>query len=103
MPAAAPPLPLPPQLILFIMVPPAKWRGGYPCFLAALACIIGIVYLVNEAGSLFGCIVGLKVRGVPVERGWVQEVAGRWVAESNHGFSCVWVDATPGGLVQDGG
>ncbi|KAG2433581.1 hypothetical protein HYH02_012513 [Chlamydomonas schloesseri] len=48
------------KLILFTMVPPAKWRGGYPCFLTALASIIGIVYLVNEAGSLFGCIVGLK-------------------------------------------
>ncbi|KXZ45034.1 hypothetical protein GPECTOR_59g642 [Gonium pectorale] len=48
------------KLILFAAVPPAEWRSGYPCFAAALGTIVGIVYLVNEAGSLFGCIVGLK-------------------------------------------
>ncbi|KAG2493903.1 hypothetical protein HYH03_007840 [Edaphochlamys debaryana] len=48
------------KLFLFTMVPPARWKGGYPCFLTALAAVIGIVYLVNEAGSLFGCMVGLK-------------------------------------------
>ena len=42
------------------LVPPAEWKGGYPCFAAALVCIIGIVYLLAEAGELFGCIVGLK-------------------------------------------
>ncbi|PNW76872.1 hypothetical protein CHLRE_11g479600v5 [Chlamydomonas reinhardtii] len=48
------------KLVLFILVPPAEWKGGYPCFFAALGSIVGIVYLVNEAGSLFGCIIGLK-------------------------------------------
>ncbi|KAG2427143.1 hypothetical protein HXX76_012653 [Chlamydomonas incerta] len=48
------------KLLLFLLVPPAEWRGGYPCFFAALGAIVGIVYLVNEAGSLFGCIIGLK-------------------------------------------
>lgn len=48
------------RLILVCMVPPAEWKGGYPCFGAALCAVIGIVYLVNEAGVLFGCVVGLK-------------------------------------------
>jgi hypothetical protein len=48
------------QVILMTLVPPAEWKGGYPCFAAAPACIIGIVYLMAEAGELFGCIVGLK-------------------------------------------
>ncbi|PNH02971.1 Sodium/calcium exchanger 3 [Tetrabaena socialis] len=48
------------KVLLFIMVPPADWKGGYPCFFAALGSIVGIVYLVNEAGSLFGCVIGLS-------------------------------------------
>ena len=48
------------QIILCTLVPPAEWKGGYPCFIAALGTVVGIVYLVNEAGVLFGCVVGLK-------------------------------------------
>ncbi|GFR52684.1 hypothetical protein Agub_g15310 [Astrephomene gubernaculifera] len=48
------------KLLLFTCVPPAEWKGGYPCFAAALMMLAGIVYLINEAGNLFGCILGLK-------------------------------------------
>lgn len=48
------------RVLLYTLVPPADWKGGYPAFVCALGAVIGIVYLVNEAGSLFGCIVGLK-------------------------------------------
>lgn len=48
------------RIILCTIVPPAEWKGGYPCFIAALGTVVAIVYLVNEAGVLFGCVVGLK-------------------------------------------
>jgi solute carrier family 8 (sodium/calcium exchanger) len=41
-------------------VPPANWRGGWPCFVGSLLWIIAQVVLVDEVASLLGCVVGLK-------------------------------------------
>ena len=56
------------RIMLSVIVPPAEWKGGYPCFTGAMAAVIGIVYLVHEAGRLFGCMVGLKeiVTGISI-------------------------------------
>ncbi len=32
-------------------VPPAKWKGGYPCFAVTLPVLVCIVYLMKEVGG----------------------------------------------------
>jgi len=46
--------------LIFSIVPPPHYGGGWVCFMAALA-VIGIVTaVVGEVATLFGCILGVK-------------------------------------------
>lgn len=45
--------------VLFALVPPSHWGGGWPAFLAGLTFIGGITAIVGEVASLLGCSVGI--------------------------------------------
>lgn len=45
--------------VLFALVPPTKWGGGWPAFLCALTFIGGVTAIVGEVASMFGCVLGL--------------------------------------------
>uniref|UniRef100_A0A7S0WQC5 Calx-beta domain-containing protein n=1 Tax=Chlamydomonas leiostraca TaxID=1034604 RepID=A0A7S0WQC5_9CHLO len=46
--------------LVLCLVPPAEWLGGYPCFIIAMALLVGIVAIMKEVAELFGCMVGLS-------------------------------------------
>lgn len=46
--------------VLFSLVPPAHMMGGWACFFVALTMIGGIVVVVGEIATLFGCVCDIK-------------------------------------------
>jgi len=46
--------------LLFAIIPPVKWYGGFPAFMIALALIGTITAIVGSVAGLLGCVVGLK-------------------------------------------
>lgn len=46
--------------LLFSMVPPAHYGGGYPCFFGSLFFIGATTLVVGETANLMGCVFGLK-------------------------------------------
>lgn len=46
--------------LLFAIVPPVKWAGGFPAFIIALGMIGIITGVVGSVATLLGCVVGLK-------------------------------------------
>lgn len=45
--------------LLFAIIPPPHYNGGWSCFIMAL-CMIGVVtYVVGEFANLFGCVLGI--------------------------------------------
>jgi len=46
--------------LLFSIVPPAGLGGGWPCFVVSLAMIGGLVIVVGDLATIFGCIVNLR-------------------------------------------
>ena len=46
--------------ILFALIPPTEWGGGWPAFGVALCFIGGITAIVAEVATVLGCTVGLK-------------------------------------------
>lgn len=46
--------------VLFALVPPPHWGGGWPAFLIALSFIGAVTAVVGEVASLLGCVVGME-------------------------------------------
>lgn len=46
--------------ILFALIPPCEWGGGWPAFGVALIFIGAITAIVAEVATVLGCTVGLK-------------------------------------------
>lgn len=46
--------------ILFALIPPCEWGGGWPAFFVALIFIGGITAIVAEVATVLGCTLGLK-------------------------------------------
>jgi solute carrier family 8 (sodium/calcium exchanger) len=46
--------------VLFALVPPPHWGGGWPAFLIALSFIGAVTAIVGEVASLLGCVVGME-------------------------------------------
>lgn len=46
--------------ILFSLIPPCEWGGGWPAFVVALIFIGAITAIVAEAATVLGCVLGLK-------------------------------------------
>ncbi|GFH29452.1 uncharacterized protein HaLaN_28107 [Haematococcus lacustris] len=46
--------------VVLAIIPPAKWWHGGPCFISAVALLIGVVALLKEFAELWGCAVGLS-------------------------------------------
>jgi solute carrier family 8 (sodium/calcium exchanger) len=46
--------------VIFAIVPPARYLGGWLCFIVALAMIGAVTAIVGEIAALFGCVIGLK-------------------------------------------
>lgn len=46
--------------VLFSIIPPARYLGGWLCFVFALTFIGAITAIVAEFATLFGCVIGLK-------------------------------------------
>ena len=46
--------------VLFAIIPPARYLGGWLAFVIALIFIGCITAVVAELASLFGCVIGLK-------------------------------------------
>jgi len=45
--------------VIFAMVPPTHWGGGWPAFIIALTFIGAVTAIVGEVASLFGCVLGM--------------------------------------------
>lgn len=45
--------------VIFALVPPVKWGGGWPAFIIALTFIGGVTAIVGEVASMLGCVVGM--------------------------------------------
>lgn len=45
--------------VLFAMVPPSHWGGGWPSFIVALAFIGGVTAIVGEVATMLGCVMGI--------------------------------------------
>jgi len=45
--------------VLFALVPPTQWGGGWPAFLVALTFIGGVTAIVGEVASMLGCVCGM--------------------------------------------
>ena len=50
--------------ILFALAPPPGYGSGWPCFSVSLIFIGIMVVIITDLSSIFGCLVGLKERGV---------------------------------------
>jgi len=46
--------------ILFSLIPPCEWGGGWPAFVVALIFIGAITAIVAEVATVLGCTLGLK-------------------------------------------
>ena len=46
--------------ILFSLIPPVEWGGGWPAFFVALCFIGGITAVVAEVATVLGCVLNLK-------------------------------------------
>jgi solute carrier family 8 (sodium/calcium exchanger) len=46
--------------VLFAVVPPPHYCGGWACFIAALALIGVVTAVVGEVAGLMGCVMGIK-------------------------------------------
>ena len=46
--------------ILFALIPPLEWGGGWPAFFVALTFIGAITAVVAEVATVLGCVLGLK-------------------------------------------
>lgn len=46
--------------VIFAIVPPTDYFGGWATFVVSLAMIGGLVVVIGEVASLFGCAIGLK-------------------------------------------
>jgi solute carrier family 8 (sodium/calcium exchanger) len=46
--------------LIFALIPPRRYGGGWPCFIIALIFIGVITAIVGEAATVFGCVIGLK-------------------------------------------
>ena len=46
--------------VLFAIVPPPHWGGGWPAFIVALSFIGSVTAIVGEVASLLGCVVGME-------------------------------------------
>ena len=46
--------------VLFALVPPPSYGGGWPCFCVSLAFIGGVTAIVEQVATLFGCSLGLS-------------------------------------------
>lgn len=46
--------------ILFAIIPPGEWGGGWPAFFVALVLIGTITAVVAEVATVLGCVLGLK-------------------------------------------
>jgi len=45
--------------VLFAIVPPVHWGGGWPAFCVALSFIGIVTAIVGEVATLFGCVIGI--------------------------------------------
>ncbi|XP_060559696.1 sodium/calcium exchanger 3-like isoform X3 [Ruditapes philippinarum] len=46
--------------LIFAFVPPAKYLGGWPCFLLSLGVIGLLTTIINDLAGTFGCLIGLE-------------------------------------------
>lgn len=46
--------------ILFALIPPCEWGGGWPAFAIALSFIGGITAVVAEVATVLGCVIKLE-------------------------------------------
>jgi len=46
--------------LLFSVVPPPHYGGGYPCFFGALIMIGVTTYFVEQIAGTMGCVFGMK-------------------------------------------
>lgn len=47
--------------VLFAIIPPAEYKGGWPCFVAALTLIGVITVVVGDVATQLGCVINLEV------------------------------------------
>lgn len=45
--------------VIFALVPPSHWGGGWPAFIIALSFIGLVTMVVGDAALLFGCVMGI--------------------------------------------
>lgn len=45
--------------LAFALIPPTHYGGGWPSFVAAIAMIGTVTYVVGEFANLFGCVLGI--------------------------------------------
>merc|ERR1712176_718501 len=48
-----------PWKVLFALVPPTDYLGGWLCFVIALSFIGGLTAVIGDMASLFGCVLGI--------------------------------------------
>jgi len=48
-----------PWTMLFTLVPPTSYCGGWVCFFASLAFIAGLTIFISDLAELFGCVLGV--------------------------------------------
>ena len=46
--------------LLFALIPPTRWAGGWLAFCVALTMIGLVTAIVGEVAGLFDCVMGLK-------------------------------------------
>jgi len=46
--------------LLFAIIPPPHYNGGWSCFIMALMMIGVVTYVVGEFANLFGCVFDIK-------------------------------------------
>ena len=46
--------------MMFAIVPPSRYGGGWPCFIVALVLIGIITAIVGEVATLLGCVAGIQ-------------------------------------------
>lgn len=49
-----------PWKLLFALIPPTEWAGGWVCFCIALIFIGFVTAIIGDLASLFGCVIGLQ-------------------------------------------
>jgi len=45
--------------LLFAVIPPVHWGGGWPAFVCALIAIGGVTAVVGEVADMLGCVMGI--------------------------------------------